>query len=374
MRRIALLGLIGLIGCGEKVVDDPFNLTTDPSTDPTNAETSLSTGESESGGVESSTTDEPTTTAMTTTANPTETTIDPDSSTSSDDGPGVCGDGMLSGDEVCDGEMFGDASCVALGFSSGELVCNATCQGYATDGCFICGNGAIEMAEDCDGPLGNNVTCESEGFTEGTIACDLDTCLFDTTGCSLCGDGIAQGNEPCDGDDLANMDCASIGFEMGALSCNADSCSFNFTDCTGGQYIQDFEGGAVPAEFASSGNANWIVDNGNPIAGTWSAASGDIANSQTSNFALAVNFAIPGTVDFTHEESTEGSFDYLEFWIDNVMQAEWSGVNAAAGASYPVAAGPHTLEWRYTKDGSVDSGSDRVWVDDIMLTGGVPTG
>jgi hypothetical protein len=30
----------------------------------------------------------------------------------------------------------------------------------------------------------------------------------------------------------------------------------------------------------------------------------------------------------------------------------------------------HTLEWRYDKDGSVSTGSDMVWVDDIVATGG----
>ena len=41
-------------------------------------------------------------------------------------------------------------------------------------------------------------------------------------------------------------------------------------------------------------------------------------------------------------------------------------------ANFPVAAGMHTLEWRYAKDGSIASGSDTVWVDDITLIPGVP--
>ena len=34
-------------------------------------------------------------------------------------------------------------------------------------------------------------------------------------------------------------------------------------------------------------------------------------------------------------------------------------------ASYPMAAGTHTVEWRYSKDSSVSSGADTAWVDDI---------
>lgn len=369
MRVLVPASLLLVVACEQKVVDDPFNQSTDPTVDPTGVTDPMTeeSGPAESGS-ESSDSDDPSLTTTMATTNP---TVDPDSGTTGE--PGVCGDGMLSFDEVCDDDQFGDLSCVSLGFMGGDLLCTAMCQSYDSSGCYNCGNNVIEAAEDCEGDVPNGIDCESEGFTEGEVTCNPETCQYDTSACTLCGDGVAAGNEACDGDDLLDLDCVGIGFEMGDLACNAN-CAFDFSGCSGGQYIQDFEGGVVPGEFDSSGNAMWIVDNTNPIAGTWSAASGVITHSQTSNFTLAVNFAIMGTVEFTHEESTEGSFDYLEFWIDGVMQQEWSGINAAAMVSYPVAAGAHTLEWRYTKDGSVNSGSDRVWVDDIMLTGGVPTG
>jgi hypothetical protein len=375
MRRLAPYCLL-LAACGTKVDPDPFNQTTDPSTNPsetTDDPTLDSDDSSSSASSESSTTDDPSTT-MPSTTDSTETSIDPDSSSTTMVEPGVCGDGMLSPDEVCDGDMFGEKDCASIGFQSGTLLCNENCQAYSTENCYICGNGAIEPAEQCDGPVDDDITCESEGFTEGEISCDLKTCQFDTSGCSLCGDGVAEANEVCDGDDLLGNDCASIGFEMGELGCNAETCSYDFTGCSGGQYLQDFEGGALPPEFGVSGNANWSVSNGSPIAGTFSAVSGNISDSQTSNLMLPVNYAIAGTVAFTHRESTETNWDYLEFHIDGVLQEEWSGQLAAQSESYPVTAGVHTLEWRYTKDGSLDGGTDQVWIDDIVLEGGVPTG
>ncbi|MBL8948898.1 MAG: hypothetical protein JNK45_37345 [Myxococcales bacterium] len=300
------------------------------------------------------------------------TTVDPDSGTS-DGGPAVCGDGIISGeDEVCDGEEFGDLSCTSLGFMGGTLVCTAMCQSYDSSGCYNCGNNVIEGAEDCEGEVPAGVSCANQGFTEGEISCSPVTCQYDTSLCSLCGNGVIEGDEPCDGDDLAGMDCAAIGFDMGALACNAN-CSYDFSGCSGGQYLQDFEAGAIPAEFGLPTAIDWSADNGNPIAGTWSAGSGDIADSGTTTMTLAVTYAIAGTVAFTHEESTESSYDYLEFWIDGALLEDWSGINAPANASYPVAAGAHTFEWRYRKDSSLDGGSDRVWVDDIALTGGVPS-
>jgi hypothetical protein len=368
MHRLGLCALVVAVGCGSKVVEDPFGLSTDPAgtgTDPTLPSTT------QDGTATGDTTDTEATTDVPSTTSPLDTTVDPGTGTGTDTGPAECGDGVVGGDEVCDGEDFGELSCQTLGFGSGVLVCNPTCQGYSSEGCYNCNNGVLEAAEQCEGELPGGVDCESEGFTTGTLSCNAMTCQFDTSQCSLCGNGIVEGAEPCDGDDLAGLDCAGIGFEQGELGC-ADNCSYDFSGCSGGQYIQDFEGGMLPGELDTGGNAVWIVDSGNPIAGAWSAASGVISHNQSSTLTLPATFAIAGTVEFTHEESTESNYDYLEFWLDGVMQAEWSGANAAQAASYPVAAGAHTLEWRYTKDGSVNSGSDRVWVDDIRLTGGVP--
>ena len=360
MRRLVFLGsAIGLssaLACGEIGVDSPFQNPISAGT------TEAPPGEESSEGMDPSATSIGSSTGEDT---------DPDSS-----GGGVpmCGNGVREGDEVCDGEDFGELSCQMQGFTAGALVCGESCMNYATEGCYSCGNGMLEPTEDCEPPLGPEVTCMTAGFTEGTIACDMATCQYDTSGCSLCGNGIVEGTEPCDADDLAGMTCAGMGYEGGTLACELAACAFDVSGCTGGMYVQDFEGGAIPTEFASSGTAVWIVDSGNPIAGSFSAASGVITHSQTSGLTLAVNYTMAGTVAFTHEESSETSYDYLQFYVDGAMQQQWSGINAAQMASYPVAAGNHTFEWRYSKDGSVNSGSDRVWVDDIVLDGGSPTG
>ena len=100
--------------------------------------------------------------------------------------------------------------------------------------------------------------------------------------------------------------------------------------------------------------------------------SGLIGHSQQSHMAVTLNFTEPGTVQFWYRVSSEGNFDYLRFAIDNVQQAQWSGNIAwAQSVVYNVPAGQHTLRWSYTKDGSVNSFSDTVWVDDIVTTGAV---
>jgi hypothetical protein len=285
----------------------------------------------------------------------------------------VCGNNVIEGTEVCDLAQVNGETCQSLGYQGGQLGCLLTCDDYNLLGCFICGNGVVDIAEDCEGGVvPEEITCESMGYQAGDVACGAD-CLFDTSECSICGDGVQQGPENCDGIDFGGNTCASIGFDAGNLACNLATCTYNVSGCSGGQYLQDFEAGVMPPEFTQGGNANWVVDNGMPIAGTFSSHSGAIGHSQTSSMSLTANFAAAGTVTFWHRESSEACCDFLRFFVDGVQIMQWSGLGGiSAQFNHNVGAGQHTLEWRYIKDGSIASGSDRVWVDDIALVPGVP--
>jgi hypothetical protein len=286
----------------------------------------------------------------------------------------VCGNNVIEGDEACDLTQVNGETCETLGYQGGELGCLLTCEDYNLLGCFICGNEVVDIAEDCEGEmLDEEITCESLGYQAGDVTCGAD-CLYDTSECSICGDGVQQGPEDCDGIDYGGETCASIGFDMGTLGCNLATCQFVYTGCSGGQYFQDFEGGPpLPLEFTTGGAMAWSVTNMGPINGTYSATSNDLGEGQNNFMHLDASFAIAGTISFMHDEDSEGSFDYLEFWMDGALQMEWSGQNAPAMYMQAVPAGMHSFEWRYTKDGIVSVGLDRVWVDDIMLTGGVPS-
>ena len=80
-----------------------------------------------------------------------------------------------------------------------------------------------------------------------------------------------------------------------------------------------------------------------------------------------MSYAAASTLDFWYRVSSESGYDYLELWIDGSQQDSWSGTVGWTEASYPLAAGAHTIEWRYTKDSSISSGDDAAWVDDIDL-------
>ncbi len=285
----------------------------------------------------------------------------------------VCGDGIVAGSEACDGSDFGGNTCEALGYTGGTLACLDDCT-LDESGCFnaACGDEMISGLEECDGALLNDMTCADVGFAGGELACSAE-CTFDTAGCNSCGNDVIDEGELCDGSDLGGATCADLGYLGGGeLSCNA-TCDALVEDECNEWWGEDFEAGAqLGAEWVLSGSANWFGSNVMPHAGTWNGESGNISDSQQSHMEVTLNFVQAGDVTFWRRVSTEASWDFLRFSIDGAEQVSWSGnLGWAQAGPYNVAAGVHTLRWSYTKDGSLSSNADTVWVDDIVTTGAV---
>jgi hypothetical protein len=146
-----------------------------------------------------------------------------------DAGP-ECGDGVVEGDEICDGDELDGQTCSDEGFAGGALACNDTCDGYDTSGCNDCGNDMVDSGEECDGTALDGETCTSQGFDEGTLLCASD-CTFDTSQCTTatCGNTNIEANEECDGTNLDGETCSSRGFVDGTLACN--NCQFDESGC-----------------------------------------------------------------------------------------------------------------------------------------------
>jgi methionine-rich copper-binding protein CopC len=131
----------------------------------------------------------------------------------------------------------------------------------------------------------------------------------------------------------------------------------------------DFEGsGALPSAFTTSGDASWSVTTATSRSGTASAVAGDIGNSQTTSLQLVATWPAAGAVTFAYSVSSELDYDFLEFWVDGVRIARWSGSISWTTFTHDLAAGEHTLEWRYDKDISLSVGSDAGWIDDVELS------
>ena len=163
-----------------------------------------------------------------------------------------CGDGVISGTEVCDGTKFlgRKTSCNTLFpelYSAGKVKCSDTCT-YDTSECIAwCGNGSVngKVGEVCDHsaegdkfPTGSN-TCEKvvgSGST-GILKCAPNCKSIDTSGCSIdasCGNDKIDNGEECDGSLIPGNKTSCSDWDetytAGQVTCNAN-CTLNYQLC-----------------------------------------------------------------------------------------------------------------------------------------------
>jgi len=113
----------------------------------------------------------------------------------------------------------------------------------------------------------------------------------------------------------------------------------------------------------ATGGAGWFGQANTYYYGSDAAQSGTI--SSDSNSWLQTTVTGPGTLKFYWKVSSEANFDFLRFYIDGVEQERISGNVDWQQKTYGISSGSHTLKWAYTKDGSVNSGSDCGWLDKV---------
>ncbi|MBE0639102.1 MAG: S8 family serine peptidase [Bacteroidales bacterium] len=137
-----------------------------------------------------------------------------------------------------------------------------------------------------------------------------------------------------------------------------------------GLIVEDFETGDF-SQYAweFGGNAPWTIVSTGAYEGTYAAKSGAIGNNASSQISVALEVAANDTIAFYRKVSSEASYDFLQFFIDNTKMGEWSGEVAWSRVSYPVTAGTRTFKWVYIKDVFVVSGQDCAWIDYIEFPG-----
>lgn len=143
------------------------------------------------------------------------------------------------------------------------------------------------------------------------------------------------------------------------------------------EWSWDFESGSFGPEWTLGGTSNWYVQSTTAISGSQTAQAGVISANQLTALTLDVSTIPAGSGTFRYQVSSEGGFDYLVFCIDNPgcsrttgFNQRWAGITSGTH-TFNIPATAQTLTWKYTKDGSVNSGQDTAWIDDIIIT---PTG
>ena len=135
----------------------------------------------------------------------------------------------------------------------------------------------------------------------------------------------------------------------------------------------DFESGSFSSDWSLTGASNWAIQSSNTLVGSQTAKAGTITHNQVTSMTLDVSSLPAGTGTFNYQVSSEGSFDYLNFCVDNTACSRYSYTNQWSGSAtgvhtFSITSSTSTLTWSYSKDGSVNSGSDTAWVDEIVIT------
>ena len=135
-----------------------------------------------------------------------------------------------------------------------------------------------------------------------------------------------------------------------------------------GLIIEDFESGEFGEGWINDATHPWRFDSEDPYDGQYCVKSGGAGVSNvTSNLTLSHDAGANDTISFYYKVSSEASYDKLHFFVDGQEKGNWSGNVSWTKASYPVTEGRHIYKWSYTKDGSVNNGSDCAWIDFISL-------
>ncbi len=106
--------------------------------------------------------------------------------------------------------------------------------------------------------------------------------------------------------------------------------------------------------------------------GEYAAKSGTISHSQASTIFIEMDITSDAVISFWKKVSSESSYDFLKFYINDQEMGSWSGDDDWSIESYEVSSGATTFSWTYSKDGSVSSGDDAAWIDNIIFNGTPP--
>lgn len=152
--------------------------------------------------------------------------------------------------EACEGTADDDP-CVFEGLTG-------ACRAGACE-LAICGDGVTTGAEACDGEVGAGLDCTDAGFYDpGPLTCNA-FCRFETQACTgSCGDGVVNGPELCDGAPPRES-CVDLGFDAGPMGCTG-SCAGAFSQCGRFGWRLEATGIVSPNAIGGSGPDDvWIV-------------------------------------------------------------------------------------------------------------------
>jgi hypothetical protein len=132
-------------------------------------------------------------------------------------------------------------------------------------------------------------------------------------------------------------------------------------------FSDDFETGDFSLlPWVQGGDQPWQVQTNSAAQLSFAARSGAIGHSQSSTLSLTVDVQA-GVGSFDVRVSSEPTWDTLKFYVDDIVVQQWSGDVNWNPFAFPLTAGTHTLQWRYSKDAVNSAGLDAAFIDSVLL-------
>lgn len=117
-----------------------------------------------------------------------------------------------------------------------------------------------------------------------------------------------------------------------------------------------------------SGEGDWYTTTEKKKYGSRSVCSNpEIDDRETSWIRITITMPKNGYIRFWWSVSSENGFDYLRFYDNGRQKAVISGYVNWKVKEFTLSSGSHTIEFKYTKDGSVTIGQDKGWVDQVYV-------
>lgn len=115
------------------------------------------------------------------------------------------------------------------------------------------------------------------------------------------------------------------------------------------------------------GFAPWFGQTSVSFDGVDSVQSSAISDGQSAAFETEVTIASPTVISFNWMVSSEENKDFLQFFLNDVLQDQISGEVGFSLASFPVDDGVFILKWVFTKDEAGSAGDDNAFVDELRF-------
>ncbi|MCX6874729.1 MAG: immunoglobulin domain-containing protein [Verrucomicrobia bacterium] len=123
--------------------------------------------------------------------------------------------------------------------------------------------------------------------------------------------------------------------------------------------------------WTTGGDAPWFAQTSTTHDGIDAARSGAIGDAKES--WLQTTLMGPGTLGYWWKVSSEDTWDFLEFYLDGVLQSgRVTGETGWQQRSLAIPAGSHTVKWRYVKDDAFNGGQDAGWLDEVSYVVDIP--